>query len=85
MTNLGKLLVSPGCYSEVLHLYLAEGLTFGEQNPDEDEFLELYRTPFSDMLARVMRGEIEDAKTACGILKVHALRTAQKERQEKEN
>ena len=85
MTNLGKLLVSPGCYSEVLHLYLAEGLTFGEQNPDEDEFLELYRTPFSDMLARVMRGEIEDAKTVCGILKVHALRTAQKERQEKEN
>ena len=70
---------------EVLHLYLAEGLTFGEQNPDEDEFLELYRTPFSDMLARVMRGEIEDAKTVCGILKVHALRTAQKERQEKEN
>ena len=57
MTNLGKLLVSPGCYSEVLHLYLAEGLSFGEQNPDEDEFLELYRTPFSDMLARVMRGE----------------------------
>jgi len=37
------------------------------------------------MLARVMRGEIEDAKTVCGILKVHALRTAQKERQEKEN
>ena len=62
-----------------------EGLSFGEQNPDEDEFLELYRTPFSDMLARVMRGEIEDAKTVCGILKVHALRTAQKERQEKEN
>lgn len=30
MTNLGKLLVSPGCYSEVLHLYLAEGLSFGE-------------------------------------------------------
>lgn len=78
MTNLGKLLVSPGCYSEVLHLYLAEGLTFGEQNPDEDEFLELYRTPFDEMLARVMRGEIEDAKTVCGILKVHALRTAQK-------
>ena len=79
MTNLGKLLVSPGCYSEVLHLYLAEGLSFGAQHPDEDEFLELCRTPFDKMLARVMRGEIEDAKTVCGILKVHALRTAQKE------
>ena len=43
-------------------------MTFGEQNPDEDEFLELYRTPFSDMLARVMRGEIEDAKTQIAVL-----------------
>ena len=85
MIPLGALLVSPGCYSEVLHLYLADGLCFGEQHPDEDEFLELCRTPFDDMLARVMRGELEDAKTVCGILKVHALRTAQKERQEKEN
>lgn len=74
-TPLGRLLVSPGCYSEVLHLYLAEGLSFGAQSPDEDEFLEVYRTPFREMLARVMRGEIEDAKTVCGVLKVHALRT----------
>lgn len=74
-TPLGRLLVSPGCYSEVLHLYLAEGLSFGAQSPDEDEFLEVYRTPFREMLARVMRGEIEDAKTVCGILKVHTLRT----------
>ena len=85
MLDLGKLLVSPGCYSEVLHLYLAEGLAFGAQHPDEDEFLELCRTPFSEMLARAMRGDIEDAKTVCGILKVHALRTAQKEKEENEN
>ena len=84
MTDLGALLVSPGCYSEVLHLYFADGLTFGAQHPDEDEFLELYRTPFDEMLARVMRGEIEDAKTVCGILKVHALRTAQIEKEENE-
>ena len=37
------------------------------------------------MLARVMRGDIEDAKTVCGILKVHALRAAQKEKEENEN
>lgn len=85
MTDLGSLLVSPGCYGEVLHLYLAEDLTFGAQSPDEDEFLELHRTPFDEMLARVMRGDIEDAKTVCGILKVHALRTAQIEKEENEN
>ena len=34
-------------------------------------------------VCRVLRGEIEDAKTVCGILKVHALRTAQKEKEER--
>ena len=82
---LGKIIPAPGCYGEVLHLYLAEDLTFGAQSPDEDEFLELHRTPFDEMLARVMRGDIEDAKTVCGILKVHALRTAQIEKEENEN
>ena len=72
-TTLGSIIVSPGCYGEVLHLYLAEGLHFGEMDPDEDEFLALERTPFDEMVTRVLRGEIEDAKTVCGILKVHAL------------
>ncbi len=73
-TKLGSIIVSPGCYGEVLHLYLAEGLRFGETDPDEDEFLDLVRTPFDTMVERVLRSEVEDAKTMCGILKVHALR-----------
>ena len=73
-TALGSIIVSPGCYGEVLYLYLAEGLHFGETSPDEDEFLDLVRTPFDTMVGRVLHGEIKDAKTVCGILKVHALR-----------
>lgn len=73
-SKLGRIIASPGCYGEVLHLYLAEGLRFGSMNPDEDEFLEVCRTPFSVFYERVMHGEIEDAKTVCGILKTHALR-----------
>lgn len=38
MIDLGKLLVSPGCYSEVLHLYLAEGLAFGAQHRTRTNF-----------------------------------------------
>ncbi len=71
---LGELIVSPGCYGEVLHLYLALGLETGEQSPDEDEFLDVSRAPFETMLSRVLSGEIKDAKTVAGILKVHALR-----------
>lgn len=35
---LGAVLPSPGCYGEVLHLYLARDLTFGATHPDADEF-----------------------------------------------
>ena len=77
-TPLGALIVSPGCYGEVLYLYLAEGLQCGAQSPDEDEFLDLARTPFDKMLARVLSGEVQDAKTVAGILKVYALRTQSK-------
>lgn len=73
-TELGELIVSPGAYGEKLYLYLAEGLIIGRQSPDEDEFLELVRTPFAEMVERVMRGELKDAKTAFAILKVDALR-----------
>jgi len=73
-TELGALIVSPGAYGEVLHLYLAEGLDVGAQSPDEDEFLDVYRTPFDEMVRRVTDGELTDAKTVAGILKVYALR-----------
>jgi ADP-ribose pyrophosphatase len=73
-TDLGPIVVSPGAYGEVLHLYLAEGLDIGSQSPDEDEFLDVARTPFDKMVQRVLSGELTDAKTVVGILKVHAMR-----------
>ena len=73
-SELGELIVSPGAYGEVLHLYLAEGLSLGETSPDDDEFLDLEKTPFDEMVRRVMDGELTDAKTVAGVLKVYALR-----------
>ena len=73
MTDLGALLVSPGCYGEVLHLYLARGLTFGETHPDADEFLQVRRLPFDTLLARCLSGEIEDGKTVAAVLKAKLL------------
>ena len=72
-TSLGSIIPSPGCYGETLYLYLAEDLQFGEMEPDEDEFLSLCRTPFADMVARIMAGELDDAKTVVGILKAKEL------------
>ncbi len=66
---LGKLLSSPGFSSEVIHMYLARGLTFTGQELDEDEFLDVVRQPFSTLVERVMAGEITDAKTVACVLK----------------
>ena len=72
-TPLGSLIASPGCYDEVLYLYLAQDLHYGATDPDEDEFLRLERIPFQEMVHRIMNGEIEDAKTVAAVLKAKVL------------
>ncbi|MBE6757925.1 MAG: NUDIX hydrolase [Ruminococcaceae bacterium] len=73
-TSLGKLYPTPGYCGEIIHLYLAEGLTFGDSNPDEDEFLEAERIPLDTAVQMVLNGELPDAKTQVLVLKVAALR-----------
>lgn len=70
---MGRLLASPGCYGEVLWLFLAKGLSQGRPDPDEDEFLSVERIPFDQLVHRVTTGEIEDAKTVAAVLKAKVL------------
>ena len=44
-----------------------------DQHLDPDEFLNVERIPFSEMVHRVMDGEIEDAKTIAAVLKAKVL------------
>lgn len=66
---LGKILPAPGCYTETLHLFLARGLRMEQQQLDPDEFLQVERIPFNEMVHRCLTGEIEDAKTVAAVLK----------------
>ncbi len=66
---LGFIYPSPGFTDEVTHVYLAKDLYSGEQNPDEDEYLDTERIPFDKAYDMVMCGEINDAKSVFGILK----------------
>ena len=68
MIPLTSLLTTPGFCTEKIGIYLAQGLTQGETSPDEDEFLGLVRLPLSEAVEMVMRGEIRDSKTICGLL-----------------
>ena len=71
--SLGQIIASPGCYDEVLHLYLARGLSFGAQQLDEDEFLNVFRMPLRELVRQVMAGESPDSKTQIAALKVWQL------------
>ena len=59
---LGAYHSSPGFSSERLYIYLALDLSRGEAHPDEGEFLDLVKLPFSELLAMVKRGEISDPR-----------------------
>lgn len=70
---LGGLYVSPGISTEIIHLYLATGLTQGTCHPDEDEFLKIDRLPLDTLVELALNGELKDAKTAALVMKVKLL------------
>ncbi|MBQ2697368.1 MAG: NUDIX hydrolase [Clostridia bacterium] len=73
-TSLGSTLSSPGFSDQRIYLYLAEELSFGQGQLDEDEFLSVFRMPLAELVDRILSGEIDDGKTVAGVLKVWALR-----------
>ncbi len=74
MIFMGELYPTPGYCEEIIWLYLATGLSYGEQDTDEDEFLEVEKIPLEKAVEMVLSGEIKDAKTQILVLKVKLLR-----------
>ena len=68
-TFIGNLYPSPAILSEKIAMYLATGLSKGEQELDEDEFLDVVKLPFSQAVEMILAGKIPDAKTQTAILK----------------
>ena len=75
---LGELYPSPGYVNEVIYMYYADNLTYGECDPDDDEFLDLVKIPFDKAVEMVVSGEIKDAKTQAAVLKVAYLKANNK-------
>ena len=67
MDYLGVIYPSVGMLTERIYLYLARGLTQGEMDLDEDEFLNVERIPVGELEKMARRGEIRDAKTLCAL------------------
>ena len=72
-TYLGSIAPSPALIDEVIHVYMAEDLSFGERKLDEGEFLDIEYYTLDELYRMVMKGEITDAKTQIAILKAKEL------------
>jgi ADP-ribose pyrophosphatase len=60
--------MSPGILRERMHVFVAEDLAPGDPAREAGETIDNLIVPWSEALAMVERGEIEDAKTLCGLL-----------------
>lgn len=74
LTSLGIYVPSPAVLTERIEIFLAEGLTPGEIDLDDDEFLMTERRPLTELCDMVLRGEIEDGKTQVALMKTLLLK-----------
>lgn len=70
---LGEVYPSPGYCGEIIRLFYAKNLSFGEQHLDDDEFLDVIKMPIKEVVSKIMNGEIKDAKTIAGVFKIKEL------------
>lgn len=65
---LTTILTTPGFTDEVIHIFMATGLTHGQHDREADEFVEVVIMRLSEALERISNGEITDAKTILSLL-----------------
>ena len=67
---IGGLYPSVAYTDEIIHMYVAKNLVYGEAHTDDDEFLNVVKIPLKEFVQMVMDGQIQDSKTMAAILKV---------------
>ncbi len=68
ISKIGEWWVSPGLFTERMHLYLCQNLTPGPTDLQEDEALESVIVSWDEAIAMVADGRIDDAKTMLAII-----------------
>jgi 8-oxo-dGTP pyrophosphatase MutT (NUDIX family) len=72
-TKIQELHLSNSASDEFCILYIAQDLTFGESEPEEDEQLEVRKIHFDELYKMVEAGEITDSLTVTIVLKTKLL------------
>jgi ADP-ribose pyrophosphatase len=68
--EMGGFYSGPGYSTEYLHLYLATDLKLTGEAPNVDEIINVFRVPLADIPAMIANGDICDAKSVAGLMRV---------------
>ena len=68
--SLGGFYTTPGFCTELMHSFLATGLTPGEAQPEFDESIEVVSVPLGEIRTMLREGEFHDAKSIASLLLV---------------
>jgi 8-oxo-dGTP pyrophosphatase MutT (NUDIX family) len=66
---LGRVVSSPGVFTEVVHLFLARELTAVPAAPERDELFETAWVPLAAAVSRALAGDIEDGKSVVALVR----------------
>ncbi len=72
-TKIQELYLSNSASDEFCILYVAQGLTFGEAQPEDNEQLEVRKLHFDELYKMVEDGQITDSLTVAAVLRVKIL------------
>lgn len=70
--SLGHMISSPGVFTEVVHCYLATGLSVCETGHEPEELIEIHWLPFEEAVEWAIDNRINDAKSVIGLLRAQA-------------
>lgn len=70
--DLGTYVSSPGVFTEIVHLYLAEGLDSVKMSHEPSELIEVHWMDLEEACSRAVDGDIKDGKTVVGLLRARS-------------
>jgi len=66
--EIGSFYLAPGYSTELMHVFLASGLTHDPLDPDADEYLSVEKLPVAEALRLAESGQLQDAKSLAALL-----------------
>jgi ADP-ribose pyrophosphatase len=70
--EIGSFYLAPGYSTELMHVFLATGLSHSPLAPDLDEFLSVEMLSFAEALKLAASGQLQDAKSLAALLLAQA-------------